>query len=903
MPGCAAIGCNNRSEKGYIMKCFPRDPKLRKIWQERVARADWEPSNNSFLCHVHFEPEEWSILPNGRIRLKKNAVPSIFTITSTRKSPKKRGRLMSIKKQNECENEYMMEYLENDTEHSSIDLLEEKNSDSQDIDDPSIKSLIYQRVKHSLQVTEDKQVSYRQYRDIMNNLEQNSIILISDDNTEMEDNSKECNNEKQANVESKNSVDNCVADENLTNNQNQIFVKVEVKRENDQTSLDSYDEIEEKLKQICDGDREESISRKVKRLNSTSNNREKVIEKSVTQVPILHRSINYKYSSKDEIGSLLTDDTENIEIIFGSESGGECTWVPKSTSYDNNETIGLDKTDPCKNIVSDVTNNQETIQETKNVPETIETAFQGKTIQVTPNMRAAIKRKRRTREEIMKSIKKSIRNPSSRDTNSMSDSDISDNISKRENKTEEELNTSENTAVPAVTKFTVKVSGDREDIFDIMQDLSKDTKEFTIQECKDNYVRQGNNTFVTSIITIDDSPEEVFIKKEHINIKDENINQTSVTSRDNDEVSPNSSSLKNDECSSARLMSHFEEENNLRVNSFAALDINSVNKQSKCTKHECRKLQQKVKVQEDVIKELTNQLILYKNLEKNLQNKNLALEAKTKKMENMMCEFNTKTDGATSSTSAVKKNMDRKLLDDLTNRVNYLEEVNKKLMKTVTVEGQYKRKLEGQIKQKDNRIKELNWKLEKASKFLDRSEKNTNTYRRKMLNMQTFMRRKKIMDEKMSRFNEMLMDNAKDGYAEKTIVMAMEIKEICGASGYNKLLNFGFPLPSLSSLRTSQRNNSSDSNESGNATLQASPSKYNVNEETDVQAANDDAETDTRNQVLESICEEIDATNEEDTEETIMGTVQDIFEENNDIDDFSTNELREHFISQLNAVM
>lgn len=869
------------------MKCFPRDPKLRKIWQERVARADWEPSNNSFLCHVHFEPGEWSVHPNGRIRLRKNAVPSIFTITSTRKSPKKRGKLMirNVKKQNECENDNTMEYLENDTEHSSI--VEEKDSDSQDIDDPSMQSLIYQRVNHSPQTMENKQVSYRQYKGIVNNLAQDSIILISDDNIEMEDNSKECNSETQANAESKKSIGNCVADENLTNNQNESFVKAEVKRENDQASFDSYDEIEEKLKQICDGDREESISSKAKRLNSTSNNREEIIEKSVTQVPILHRSINYKYSSKDEIGSLLTDDTENIEIIFGSESGEECARVPKCTS--NNETTELDKADRCVANPISVTDNQET---NKNCPESIETAFQGETIHVMPNMRAAIKRKRRTREEIMESIKKSIRNPSSRDTNS-SDSDISDHIAKRENKTGEELNASENIAVPATTKFTVKVSGDREDIFDIMQDLSKDTKEFTIQECKDNYVHEGNNTFVTSIITIDDSPEEIFVKEEHINIKDEYI-----TSRD--QVSSNLS-LKYDECT--RLMSpNFEEENDLRVNSSAMLDINSVNDQSNYTKYECRKLQQKVKVQEDVIKELTNQLILYKNLEKKLQNKNMALEAKTKKMENMMCEFNMKTDGGTPSTSSAKKNMERKLLDDLTNRVNYLEEVNKKLMKTITMEGQYKRKLEGQIKQKDSRIKELNWKLEKASKFLDRAEKNTNTYRRKMLNMQTFMRRKKLMDEKMSRFNEMLMDNVKDGYTDKAVAMAMELKEICGSRGYDKLLNFGFPLPSLSSLRTSQRNNSLDFNETGNATLQAGPSEGNVTEELDVRATNEEAESNMRNQVLESICEGIDP-NQEDMEETIMGTVQDIFEENNDVDDFSTNELREHFMLQLNAVM
>ncbi|XP_072759340.1 uncharacterized protein [Anoplolepis gracilipes] len=891
MPGCAAVGCNNRSEKGYIMKCFPRDPKLRKIWKERVARADWEPSNNSFLCHVHFEPNEWSITPNGRIRLKKDAVPSIFTVTSTRKSPKKRIKLTSYKNQNQCENDYTMEYLENDTEHSSIGLLEEKDSDSQDIDNPSLKSFIYQQVNHSPKTTENK-ISYRQYRNITGNLQQETIIIISDDNMEMEDNIKECDNEKQAIAER--SAGNCIADENLTNNKKEVVIKTEVKREIDQASFDSYDEIEEKLKQICDGDCVESVSNNLE--SSTSNNKERVLEKSITQTPILHRSINYKYSSKDEIGSLLTDDTENVEIIFGSESGEDCARVPKCTSYDNNETAEFDKTDQCAVSIPD---NQEV---NKNFSEVVEKAFQGENVHVAPNIRAAIKRKRRTREEIMKSIKKSIRNASLRDTNSLSDSDISDNIVEVENeRIEKKLKTFESTrfkddTVPT-TKFTVKVSGDRENIFDIMQDLSKDTKDFTIQECNDTSVSQGNNTFVTSIITIDDSPEETFIKEEHID---------DITSRDNDQLLFNSP-IKNEECT--RLISpQFDEENDLHVNSYPTIGSITEQAMSNCaTRFESLKLRQKVKVQEEVIKKLTNQLISYKNCEKNLQNKNLALEVKTKKMENMMHEFNTKTDGAASS-MVYKKNMDlkQKFIDDLTNRVNYLEEANKKLMKTVTVESQYKRKLEGQIKHKDNQIKELNWKLEKASKYLDRAEKNTNTYRRKMLNMQTSMRRKKLLDEKMSRFNEMLIDTVKDGYTEKAVAMAMEIKEICGSSGYDKLLDFGFPLPSLSSLRTPQtHNNSSDSNnESNNVTPRAGPSKSNTKDETDNgRCSNNVAEVDTRNQTLESIYEEMDVT--DNTEETVLGTVQDIFEENNDVDndDFGTNELREHFILQLNAVM
>lgn len=870
MPGCAAIGCNNRSEKGYIMKCFPRDPNLRKIWKERVARADWEPSNNSFLCHVHFEPEEWSILPNGRIRLRKNAIPSIFTVTSTRKSPKKRGKLRSFENQNECENDDTIEYLENDTELSSIGLLEERDSDSQDIDDPSMKSFVYQQTNHSPKATEDKQVSHRQYRNIVSNL-QESIILISGDNVEIEDN-QECDNEKQANVKSKISTNNCIADENSTSKQNEIVIKTEIKREIDQTSFDSYDEIEEKLKQICDGDREENKSNNAERQNSTSNNQG---EKLTTKIPLSHRSINYKYSSRNEIGSLLTNGMENVEIIFGSESGEECARVPKSTSYDNNETNEFDKADRCTNIITEID---------KDFPENV--AFQEENISVTPNMRAAIKRKRRTREEIMESIKKSIRNASPRDTNSMSNSDISDNNMEAENEMEKELN------VSSKAKFTVKVSGDREDIFDIMQDLSKNTEDFTIQECNDTYVRQGNNSFVTSVITIDDSPLETYVKDEH--------NDDIITSRDNEEVSFNLSTLKN-ECSSTRLMSHFDEDNDFDVNSCSTPNINSVTEvQSMAngtTKHECRKLRQKVKMQEDVIKKLSNQLILYKNLEKNLQNKNSALEVKTKRMESIMQDFNTKTD-STSSSMSYKKNVDlrQKLIDDLTNRVNYFEEANKKLMKTVTIESQYKRKLEGQIKQRDNRIKELNWKLEKASKFLERAEKNTNTYRRKMLNMQTFMRRKKLLDEKMSRFNEMLIDSVKEGYNEKAVAMAREIKEICGMAGYDKLLNFGFPLPSLSALRTPPRtlprDNSSDSNESGNATPQTGGN--NVNEE------NGGMEPDAKNQIPKVICEDIDMI---DNTETVTGTVQDIFEENNDVDDFSTNELREHFLLQLNAVM
>lgn len=52
MVGCCAVGCKNRTEQGYIMKVFPRDPTRRKEWAVKVRRENWTPSNSSYLCEV-----------------------------------------------------------------------------------------------------------------------------------------------------------------------------------------------------------------------------------------------------------------------------------------------------------------------------------------------------------------------------------------------------------------------------------------------------------------------------------------------------------------------------------------------------------------------------------------------------------------------------------------------------------------------------------------------------------------------------------------------------------------------------------------------------------------------------------------------------------------------------------
>ncbi|XP_018372021.1 PREDICTED: uncharacterized protein LOC108766939 isoform X1 [Trachymyrmex cornetzi] len=891
MPGCAAIGCNNRSEKGFIMKCFPRDPILRQVWQDRVARADWEPSNNSFLCHVHFEPQEWVITQSGKLRLKKNAVPSIFTVTSTRKSAKKRIKLANMKN----EDYYMVEFLENDSDHSSSHL-EEKDSDLQDIDKSSIQSLVHQQVNYFPKMIENKQqASHGHYIDITNNLQQKSII-ISDDSMEIECDIKENDTEKQASTENKISISNFIAKTNSTDNQSEDL-KTETKQDNDIFN-DDYDEIEEKLKQICDG-REEMSTSNVEELNSIPKNWKGSLEDSITQ-PLFHKSINYKYSSRNEIGDMLTDNRDNIEIIFGSESSEEFVRVPRYT-FSNNGTNENDKQNQHTTNIDSITNDKE-LTET----ECIENTTNRENLYVASNTRTAVNCEEATREEIVKSIKTSVQDTSFEDTNSMLNSDTSTVILdvEVENELTKELNISEtmeynkDSAVSDTTKFTVKVTGDREDVVDIMQDLFKDTQDFTIQEHNNTCLQQKNNASVTSIITINDYPLETTSINKCNDIFSPCI--TSIASRNNDQMSDALSSLQNDECLTTRLPSlNMDEEKDPEVNNAM---INSIIEQptmDNANKCEYEKLQQKVKLQETIIGQLTNQLILLKDLEKKWQNKNLMLKARTKKMEKQMNELNKSTDGTSSSTSCKKLDSRQKLIYDLSHRMSNFEEMNKKLMKTVTIESQQKRQLENQIKQRDKQIKELNWKLDKASKYLERAEKNTNTYRRKMLNMQTFMRRRKLLDGSTSEFYDIMVDCTKENYSEKILTMAVDIKEICGTNGYKKLLNYGFPLPTLSVLQALPNNGISDISKSNNKIQETI--YLNTDEENDTQHMKNDVEVNTNNHTEHTtfcVGSVMDGT------ETVTGTVQDIFDESNDdMDDLSTNELSDHFFLQLNAVI
>ncbi|GLV43869.1 hypothetical protein CBL_11551 [Carabus blaptoides fortunei] len=91
MPVCVAFGCGNRSgRKSQSQKCaeesgsrisfhsFPKDPERRAQWITAVRRENWQPSNISRICSVHFKEDDFDKTSLSSIRLRDFAVPSIF---------------------------------------------------------------------------------------------------------------------------------------------------------------------------------------------------------------------------------------------------------------------------------------------------------------------------------------------------------------------------------------------------------------------------------------------------------------------------------------------------------------------------------------------------------------------------------------------------------------------------------------------------------------------------------------------------------------------------------------------------------------------------------------------------------------------------------------------------------
>ena len=74
------VGCANSREKGCALSFhqFPmKNSELLQKWIKAVSRQNWYPSEDTFVCSVHFTDDCYNVTAQ-RSRLKKDAFPSIF---------------------------------------------------------------------------------------------------------------------------------------------------------------------------------------------------------------------------------------------------------------------------------------------------------------------------------------------------------------------------------------------------------------------------------------------------------------------------------------------------------------------------------------------------------------------------------------------------------------------------------------------------------------------------------------------------------------------------------------------------------------------------------------------------------------------------------------------------------
>ncbi len=62
-PGCkSGYGSDCKLPPGVTKHIFPKDDASRRAWIEAVPRDDWEPSNSSILCSLHFTDDDFQVI-------------------------------------------------------------------------------------------------------------------------------------------------------------------------------------------------------------------------------------------------------------------------------------------------------------------------------------------------------------------------------------------------------------------------------------------------------------------------------------------------------------------------------------------------------------------------------------------------------------------------------------------------------------------------------------------------------------------------------------------------------------------------------------------------------------------------------------------------------------------------
>ncbi|XP_049946600.1 molybdenum cofactor biosynthesis protein 1-like isoform X3 [Schistocerca serialis cubense] len=83
MVTCVVFGCTNLSDcdaksKGITFHVFPKNESRKALWENAVRRKNWCASKWSTICSQHFREEDIDRTSVSTVRLRENAVPSVF---------------------------------------------------------------------------------------------------------------------------------------------------------------------------------------------------------------------------------------------------------------------------------------------------------------------------------------------------------------------------------------------------------------------------------------------------------------------------------------------------------------------------------------------------------------------------------------------------------------------------------------------------------------------------------------------------------------------------------------------------------------------------------------------------------------------------------------------------------
>ena len=79
---CSVKGCKSgyaSVESGPIKVSFfrfPLDPEIRDRWKHGINRPDWEPSQNSRVCSLHFKESDYQVYSKDSQIRRKRSRPS-----------------------------------------------------------------------------------------------------------------------------------------------------------------------------------------------------------------------------------------------------------------------------------------------------------------------------------------------------------------------------------------------------------------------------------------------------------------------------------------------------------------------------------------------------------------------------------------------------------------------------------------------------------------------------------------------------------------------------------------------------------------------------------------------------------------------------------------------------------